>query len=313
MRIKFWGVRGSIPTPLTNEKLKSRIAAVLQRANARDLQSAETREAFLSRLPPYLFGTIGGNTTCFEFLPDDEKIIIVDAGSGIRELGVDLLKKRPTIKTINILFTHFHYDHLQGLPFFGPALNKGYRIDFYSPKKNFESVVKEHMRPPYFPVEMDVLPAAYNFHLLTERSLKIGNTEIVWKRMKHPQGSFSYRFSDHGKIVIFATDSEITEKEFERTEENKAYFEEVDILILDSQYTLEESINKIDWGHTSYSMAVDLAAQWKIKTLVLFHHEPMYEDKKILGILRSARWYIKHLENCKTEVLLAVEGTELSV
>ena len=130
--------------------------------------------------------------------------------------------------------------------------------------------------------------------------------------MKHPQEAYSYRFESSGKVVIFSTDSEVTEKEFERTEENRCYFEGVDLLILDSQYTLEESINKIDWGHSSYSMAVDLAAQWKIKTLALFHHEPMYEDKKILAILRSARWYARHLENNHTRVVLAVEGLELS-
>ncbi len=84
-------------------------------------------------------------------------------------------------------------------------------------------------------------------------------------------------------------------------------------MILDSQYTLEESINKIDWGHTSYSMAVDFAAEWKVRNLILFHHEPMYNDKKILGILRSAQWYAKHLENRKTQVTLAVEGMELTV
>jgi ribonuclease BN (tRNA processing enzyme) len=169
------------------------------------------------------------------------------------------------------------------------------------------------MRPPYFPVGMDVLPASYNFHVLKDPPLMIGNTEISWKKMKHPQESYSYRFSRNNNSIIFATDSEITEREFEQTEENYRYFKGSDILILDSQYTLEESINKIDWGHSSYSMAVDLAAQWKIKTLVLFHHEPMYQDKKILGILRSARWYAGHLENSTTQVVLAMEGMELSV
>jgi phosphoribosyl 1,2-cyclic phosphodiesterase len=307
MKVKFWGVRGSIPTPLTTEQLRSRIAAIIQRIKCGDLKNSDSREAFLAKLPPYLFATVGGNTTCIEIKSDRKHVIVVDAGSGIRELGNELSKIRNGAKTVHLLFTHFHYDHLQGLPFFQPALMKGYQINFYSPVSNFEAYIRDHMRAPYFPVGMDVLPASYNFQVLKEPPLKIGNTEITWKKMKHPQESYSYRFRNNNDIVIFATDSEITEREFEQTEENRRYFEGTDILILDSQYTLEESINKIDWGHS------DLAAQWKIKTLVLFHHEPMYNDKKILGILRSARWYARHLENSNTQIVLAMEGMELSV
>ena len=313
MKAKFWGVRGSIPTPLTSDKLKSRVAAIVQRIRPQDLEGPESREAFLATLPPYLFGTIGGNTTCFELLTDDGSIIIVDAGSGIRELGVDLLKRRNHSKEIHILFTHFHYDHLQGLPFFGPALSRGYTIHFYSPKRNFESYVRDHMQAPYFPVPMDILPAEYKFHVLQKPSISIGDTKITWNIMKHPQEAYSYRFKNNGKIAIFSTGSEVTEREFKHTDENKAYFEAVDFLALDSQYTLEESINKIDWGHSSYSMAVDLAVQWRIKILALFHHEPMYDDKKILGILRSARWYASHLENHDTKVVLAIEGAEYAI
>ncbi len=313
MKVKFWGVRGSIPTPLTSKQLKSRVAAIIQRIKASDLENNDTREAFLAKLPPYLFSTVGGNTTCLEVQTDGKHIIVVDAGSGIRDLGNHLAKVKNGSKTVNLFFTHFHYDHLQGLPFFQPILTKGYQINFYSPVRNFENYVRDHMKPPYFPVGMDILPASFNFHILKKPPLVIGDTEIHWKKMKHPQESYSYRFSRNRHSIIFATDSEITAREFEQTPENSRYFEGSDILILDSQYTLEESINKIDWGHSSYSMAVDLAAQWKIKTLVLFHHEPMYEDKKILGILRSARWYARHLENSNTRIVLAIEGLELSV
>ena len=313
MTIKFWGVRGSIPTPLTTEKIRSRVAAVVQRIKPSDLESAEAREAFLAKLPPYLFGTVGGNTTCVELKTEDDAIIVVDAGSGVRELGNDLVKRRSGDRIVHMLFTHFHYDHLQGLPFFQPALRKGYTIHFYSPVRNFEAYIRDHMRPPYFPVGMDLMPASYSFHVLRESKLRIGETTITWKRMKHPQESYSYRFARSNNVIIFATDSEITEREFQQSEENTGFFAGADILVLDSQYTLEESIDKIDWGHSSYSMAVDLAAQWKIKNLVLFHHEPMYEDKKVLGILRSAQWYARHLENRETNVVLATEGMELTV
>jgi phosphoribosyl 1,2-cyclic phosphodiesterase len=313
MKVKFWGVRGSIPTPLTTEQLRSRIAAVIQRIKIKDLKSSETREVFLSRLPLYLFGTVGGNTTCMELYTDDNNLIVVDAGSGIRDLGVNLIKTRSHQKNVHILFTHFHWDHVQGLPFFQPALRKDYTLTLYSPDENFEDYLRWQMKPPYFPIEMKLLPAKFCFEVIKEPVFSIGVTEITWMKMNHPGASYCYRFESGGKVIIFATDAEITDREFKKTKENKSFFEKADVIILDSQYTLEESIDKIDWGHTSYSMAVDFAAQWKIKTLVLFHHEPMYNDKKVLGILRSAQWYAKHLENQKTEVILGIEGMELSV
>jgi phosphoribosyl 1,2-cyclic phosphodiesterase len=313
MKVKFWGARGSIPTPLTREKLRSRIAAILQRATPADLRSPETREAFLARLPDYLFNLVGGNTTCVEILSDSGERIIVDAGSGIRELGYDLARDRKPTSLFHILFTHFHYDHLQGLPFFDPMLKPENTIVFYSPAAKLESYIREHLRFPYFPVEMQVFPAKVRFEVLRSPRFRLCGMAISWRQMKHPGQSYSYRFSNGRSSIIFATDSEITETEFADNEENRSYFEGADILILDSQYTLQESLNKIDWGHTSYSLAVDLAARWHIGTLVLFHHEPSYSDKKVQGMLRSAQWYLQHLENSSTRILLATEGLELSV
>lgn len=136
MKVKFWGVRGSIPTPLTTEQLRSRIAAIIQRVKSSDLKNSDSREAFLATLPPYLFATVGGNTTCLQLKTDGKHIIVVDAGSGIRDLGNNLAKIKNGTKTVHLLFTHFHYDHLQGLPFFQPILTKGYQVNFYSPVRN---------------------------------------------------------------------------------------------------------------------------------------------------------------------------------
>ena len=113
MKVKFWGCRGSIPTPLSSPNLKSRIAAILQRITPADLESAESREAFMARLPPYLFGLVGGNTTCLEVRSDDNQLVIVDAGSGIRELGLALEGERRGPQRYDILMTHFHNDHRQ--------------------------------------------------------------------------------------------------------------------------------------------------------------------------------------------------------
>jgi phosphoribosyl 1,2-cyclic phosphodiesterase len=314
MKIKFWGVRGSIPTPLTLEQLKSRIAAIVMRIKPHDLETPETREAFLGGLPPYLFGTVGGNTTCAEIRTADDRLIIIDAGSGIRELAHSLARRHQEIRDFHLFFTHFHWDHIQGLPFFIPAgYTQGNRITFYSPRPDLESIIRGQMRSPYFPVGMEAMRADMRFRRLEGEKLSLQGIEIRWREMKHPGGCIAYKFIEGAKSLIFATDSEITPEDFKKTEANEAFFRDADLLVLDSQYTLGEAIEKYNWGHTSYSMAIDFAAEWGIKTLVLFHHEPLYNDRKIQGILNSAEWYRARLENKRFRVMLAVEGMEIDV
>lgn len=311
MKVTFWGVRGSLPTPLSPDQVRSKIAAVVQRIRPSDLQSAEARELFLAGLPPYLFGTAGGNTTCLEVRTDDNRIIILDGGTGLRDLGVSLEKRRDPSHEFPIFLTHFHWDHLQGIPFFGPAWVKGNRLVFASPFPSVERTIRDQMKPPYFPVTMDAMQAELRFIYLQGESVRIGAAEIRWKRMNHPGGSFAYKIMENGKSVIFATDSEVTDREFQQREENRAFFESADILILDSQYTLEESFTKFDFGHTAYTMAVNLAMEWKVKTLVLFHHEPRYDDRKLAGIARSAQWHREQLGTGGLDIRSAQEGMEL--
>ncbi len=118
MKIRLWGVRGSIPTPLSSNQIQRKISAVVQRIQEDDLKSPEKRESFLSSLPDSIFGTVGGNTTCVESRLDDDTMIIFDAGSGLTKLGNDLFHRNKHIREYNIFFTHFHWDHIQGLPFF---------------------------------------------------------------------------------------------------------------------------------------------------------------------------------------------------
>jgi phosphoribosyl 1,2-cyclic phosphodiesterase len=313
MKVRFWGVRGSIPAPLTPEQVRSRIASVIQRVRPSDLESARTRELFLASLPPSLFGTVGGNTTCLEVRTDEDGLIILDAGTGLRELGVSLEKSRDPTRDFPLLFTHFHWDHLQGIPFFGPAWVKGNRITFASPMPSLERVLRDQMRPPYFPVTMDAMGAELAFRRLEGESVRIGNAIVRWKRMNHPGGSYAYRIAENGKSVIFATDSEVTDREFQSREENRAFFERADLLILDSQYTLEESFSKFDYGHTAYTMAVNLAVEWKVKTLVLFHHEPRSDDRKIHGMARRARFHLGQLDAGPLSILTAQEGMEIAI
>ena len=313
MKVKFWGVRGSIPTPLTNNQIQNKISAVVQRIEKSDLESPETRELFLTQIPSYLFGTVGGNTTCIEVRSSDDNMIILDAGSGLRELGTQLKKERQLSRHFHIFFTHFHWDHLQGLPFFTALSEKNAKITFYSPVDSMEEYIRGQMRFPYFPISLDVMPVELDFIVLDKQPYRIGDCEIRWRKMKHPGGCVSYKISTGNKHAIFSTDTELSDADFNKDAENRRYYHDVDLLIMDAQYTLGEAIEKDDWGHSSYSLAVDFSAAWGIHKLVLFHHEPLYDDKKMYSILKSSVWYLNHLEQRGVEIYLAREQMELEV
>jgi ribonuclease BN (tRNA processing enzyme) len=184
---------------------------------------------------------------------------------------------------------------------------------FYSPEPDLEPILRGQMRQPYFPVGMEVMNAELNFIQLEGGSRRIGEALIEWKPMRHPGGCHAYKITENGKSAIFSTDSEITPEDFQRNDANTHFFHRADLLILDSQYTLGEAIEKYDWGHTSYSLAIDFASEWEIKTLALFHHEPNYSDRKIYGILNSAEWYLDRLQRKNLKVILAQEGSELEI
>ncbi len=314
MKIRFWGVRGSIPTPLSSSQIQRKISAVVQRIQEDDLKSPEKRESFLSSLPDSIFGTVGGNTTCVEARLNDDTMIIFDAGSGLTKLGNDLFHRNKHIREYHIFFTHFHWDHIQGLPFFSPQVfNPECKINFYSPVPEFREILSGQMKNPYFPVTLDMFSKNQTFNVLKGESIRIGNSEVSWRRMKHPGGSYSYKISEMGKTMIFSTDTELQDSDFEKNSSNVKYYRDSDLIILDSQYTLDEAIEKYDWGHSSYSLAVDFASAWNINKLILFHHEPLYDDNKMASIFKSANWYKKYQQNSEIEVILAREDLEISL
>ena len=314
MRVHFWGVRGSMPTPILPWQIQSKIAAVVQRVEPKDLVSPETREAFLASLPPYLTGTIGGNSTCIEIRLEDDTLIIIDAGSGIAPLGTALRKRREHVRNYHIFFTHFHWDHIQGFPFFTPPVyDPRCKITLHSPIQGFESFLREQMRYPYFPITMDTMNAELEFDVLTGEPVRIGPAEISYREVKHPGRAFSYKFTENNKSFIFSTDTELTEDDFQKNEANRRFYEDVEVIVMDSQYTLDEAIEKYDWGHSSYSLAVDFASEWRIDRLVLYHHEPLYDDKKMYAILKSSQWYASHLEGKRPSIQLASEDLDLVI
>ena len=313
MRIRFWGVRGSLPAPLHPSQIKNKIASILEQVRPEDVQNAESRKRFLAGLPPWLFGTVGGNTPCISLsFGNPEELIVFDCGSGMRELGVASSNEAIKPAKYHVLFSHFHWDHLQGLPFFNPAYDPSVAIDFYSPKSGLEQILEGQMNTPYFPVKLESMASKKNFYRL-ESPLTIGGLSIRYKRMNHPGDSFSYMVSENGKRFIYATDTELSIADFMQNEENTGFFQGADLIVLDSQYTLGEAIDKYNWGHSAFSLAVDFAANWGIKRLVMFHHDPAYDDRKLYSIIQSARWYLDRMNIKGMELSLATEGLEISL
>jgi len=314
MNIHFWGVRGSLPTPVTPSRVKSKISAIVEQITPDDISSAENRERFLSGLHPWLFGTVGGNSPCLSVEFDDRQneCIVFDCGSGIREMGTAHIIEKRKISNYHIFLSHFHWDHIQGLPFFGPGYNPSVEMNFYSPVPDVEKILSGQMVEPYFPVGFENMRAKKTFHQL-KKKIEIHGRTISFKKMNHPGDSYAYCINEDGKRLIYSTDTELSSDDFTKNEENTSFFKDADLIVIDCQYTLGEAIDKFKWGHSAFSLAVDFAANWGIKRMVMFHHDPSYDDFKLYGILKSAKLYLERMNITGIELTLAYEGLEISL
>lgn len=308
MRVHFWGVRGSLPTPLSPMQIKSKITAIVQRITQEDLASEDAREHFIENLPTWLNSTVGGNTACIE-INADNNIFILDAGSGLREMGSRHFEKHENV--FHLFFSHFHWDHIQGIPFFSPLYNPNCKIHLYSPWPAMKEILTKQMSFPYFPVKFESVLQHLHFHVIKpESTFNIGNVEISCHKMYHPGSSYSYSFSHNGKKMVYATDVELSASDWKEEKTNAVFFKNADMLVFDAQYTIEELHAKQNWGHSSCCSCVDAAINWGVKRLYLFHHEPGYDDKKVYNILNTARWYADSLSS-NLCVELATESTDV--
>jgi phosphoribosyl 1,2-cyclic phosphodiesterase len=314
VRFTIWGARGSYPTPITPEAIRSKITSVVQRVKPSDLTGPDARERFLASLPPWLFGTTGGNTACVELEFSDGNRIVFDAGSGIVGMGISMLRKDPPPKELHIFFTHFHYDHIQGLPFLPQAYNPAVEVHFYSPLDHLYETLSEQMKHPYFPITMDdKMSKNLHFHQIPEEGISLYGRRIRWKELNHPGKAFGYRIDENDRSFGYITDIELRERDFERSPSNATFYDSLDAMIIDTQYTLDEAIEKYDWGHSSFSLGVDFAVAWNVKRMFMFHHEPLYSDKKLDQNLQSARWYANRIGGTELHIELAIEGMTVDV
>ena len=316
MKVKFWGVRGSIPTPLTFSNYKSSLLKILEIAASKDISSHEKRLSFINELSLEKTNLIGGNTTCIQ-IEYENSMLIFDMGSGIRELGYSLEKKitNKEITELHIFLTHTHYDHISGFPFFLPAYNKDVTINFYSVHKNLLSSLEAHQDFRFFPVSLGNMASNKIFHqLIPDEIIEVNNFQITNKELHHPGKSFAYRIEAGNKSVVLATDAEYINMSIEQIKSYLKFYNQTDLLIFDAQYSFDEEIQKIDWGHSSALYGLDISINAEVKKLALFHHAPDRSDDQICELLNTALIYKKsNYPDSTLEVFLARESAIIEI
>ncbi len=318
MKVRFWGARGSIPTPISEAEIQDKIKTALLSAVGVDLTDREAVDRFVERLPSQICTTAGGNTSCIE-LRAGGAVFILDCGSGIRLLGNELLKG-PFGKgkgEAHVFITHTHWDHVQGLPFFNPAYIPGNVLHFYSPYPDLQMRFEDQQREVYYPVPLDYMRSTRTWQILDPKeTVEIAGVRVQLTLLSHPGGSYAYRFEHDGHVFVYATDGEYHRMDTESTAHYVEFFRDADLLVFDTQYSFEQAIDeKRDWGHSTPKMGAELAFRAGVKRLALYHHDPGATDEKLWAAVDEAYHHLvfrSRVSNQTTghlcQVLLAREG-----
>lgn len=275
---------------------------------------------------------VGGNTSCVEIKVDDT-ILICDAGTGLIPFGNQMMKQND-IKKMLIILTHYHWDHINGLPFFVPAFVPDWDISIFGPgqsAKDIEEFVSSQMRAPYFPVGTESWLAKINYITPpTDGIVEYGPLSLTYENVHHPGTTYGYRIKANGKTILYISDNEcmyldksISSKHEELTEEERGLYDQMkkeeyesevdliqgaDILIHDAQYTADDYQKKRGWGHSCYIDTVNTAIDAGVKELYLFHHDPNYDDIQ-MGQIHKHAVNIVRGRNSDMKCHLAQEGT----
>jgi phosphoribosyl 1,2-cyclic phosphodiesterase len=311
MKISFYGARGSIPTPMSLDDYQAKIKKIINLY--RKQKGNPTAAKFLKTLPFDLSHIHGGNTACVTIEDGETDMIILDAGSGLRMLGHDLEGKSNL--TLHVFLSHYHWDHICGIPFFKPLYNPSNTVIFYSPNEEIIQNLCRNQHHAHFPMPFQKLPARKKFVILDScHHYELNGYDILNIPMYHPGGCTSYILQKEGKKVSYATDTEFTPENIkEKSHFYKACFESSDMLILDCQYSLSEFFSKFEWGHTSANMAVNLSLDWRVKKLVMFHFDPTHTEVQLEKIKMEAIKQKKQFNKRNLEIINALEGSSLTV
>jgi phosphoribosyl 1,2-cyclic phosphodiesterase len=295
LRVRFWGTRGSIPSP------------------GRDTVR------------------YGGNTPCLELRTPDGWLIVLDAGTGIRELGRSLVDRAngSPVKG-DIFLTHAHWDHIQGLPFFAPIFHPGNSFTIWGSKAMETSigrVVRDQMSPVVFPVTFEQVAATIEFRELTDGHHVRGAYDVRAMPVRHPGGALAYRFSATcsaaaaepraSHALVYISDNELNpaatyELPASWRRDLVEFVRDARVLVHDSMFTSEEYAHHRGWGHSTYEDAVDLALEAAVDTLVLFHHKPERTDDEVDRHTEACRALVER-RGGTLEIVAAAEGLTLSV
>lgn len=303
VRVNLWGVRGSLPTPQTPEAIRGRLREALTGFAESGAVDADT---YLENLPMSAVGGYGGDTACVEVervggQHSDDRLII-DCGSALRRLGGKMMNGpcgRGQGK-VHILLTHFHWDHLLGLPFFSPIFIPGNEVNFYAVQPDLSQIIQSLFRKPYFPVAFEELRSKVKFHQLEPRQrFNIGAFEITPYQLDHPDPCWGYRVEFETpkarRAYAHAVDSECTRvSQIDLAEDVKLY-RGADLLLFDAQYTLQEAAEHMNWGHSAAPIGLDLALREGVKIIRFAHHDPGASDAKIADAERQTREYMEAL------------------
>ncbi len=285
MKIKFWGTRGSIP------------------AAGQDTVK------------------YGGNTTCLEIRLDGQEIIIIDAGTGIRKLGQNLLAELDQnpgnrITQINVLFTHFHWDHIQGFPFFRPFMNDKFKFIIYGHSDkalDMRQTLASQIRPPFLPFLFEHLKAPLEFNEIDNEPISIGKAKIYSIATNHPNSAIGYKIIERNRKFVFLTDNELyPPKEVTPYDAFVEFSDGADLLVHDSQWDDEEVKKYPTWGHSSHSQVIELALKANVKTIALFHHDPYHSDEFIDSLVKEAKTKLRKNKS-KIKCFAAKEGMILTI
>jgi phosphoribosyl 1,2-cyclic phosphodiesterase len=317
MYVKFWGTRGSIPTPVSTAVIKQKIRQALEGAVGLDLTDEAALTQYLDRLPPAIAGTVGGNTPCLEIRTGNH-LLIVDAGSGLRVLGLELMEQGFAAghQQADILITHTHWDHIHGFPFFRPAYVPHNQFTFYSPFADLPLRLEQQQDAVYFPVPVSYMSADLEFKQIAPNHWhQLGPFRVFPMRLSHPGVTYGYRIEDDHSCLVVATDSEYKRVDRASTEQYVEFFKEADMLIFDAQYSLTEALDKLDWGHSTAVMGAELAHRANVKRLALFHHDPTSSDEAVWAAKEQAEAYLAHRPptGYPAEIIVAADGLSLEL
>jgi len=318
MEVRFWGTRGSIPASLTAENVWEKVRHALEIARDKKFGAGTDIDAFMEEEHPFWAkATYGTNTPCLE-IRDGEDFLLCDAGTGLRDFGNEYLRTYgPGFPgNFHILLTHFHWDHIQGFPFFVPAYIKGTRITFYGCHEELKKALTLQQDSPFFPVRLKDLPAEVRFlDLDPDERYEIEGFEVLAKTQNHPGLSYGYRFERDGRSIVYSTDAE---HKFETDEEERPFirfFDRADLLIFDAQYPFLDAVTtKEDWGHSNSFQGVELAMKARVKHLCLFHNDPATSDKDLDNLLKETEELVPLVtEGGRLKVSIAWDGRVIAV